>query len=848
MLRLFLRHSLRYFARHRTLSALNVLGVALGVTVFVSVQIVNHSALQSFRASIDIVAGKSQLEISGDGLRFDEKIYPLIRQHPAITAATPLVEEVALLTDFPGEYLQILGLDVFTNLPFRTFELRDAQKQNQDAISFLSDPQCIALSRPLATRLKLKIGDPLHLQAGGARKTFRLGFLVDFNDDTPGADEHIAIMDIANVQENFLHVGRLNRIDCQIRPGADLDMVMADLRHLVPADVLVQPPARRSQQVEKMIGAFQLNLAALSLISLLVGLFLIYNTVANAVVRRRMEIGLLRSLGLTGNQVTGLFLGEALLLGLLGLALGLPLGVLLASQLVGMVSQNITSLYILVSIQHLFVAPAAVVAAIGLALGAVLLAAWFPAREAATIPPVEALSLGHLESKSASHLHRWLWLSLSLFAIAGLLAVLSLRVGPAWLSFAVALLTLLGFAFLSPPINAWVSRLGPHRPLSALFAFRHFGRSLHRNSVTVAALVTALAMLTGVSIMIYSFKSTVEVWLNRSVTADVFVAPAASLVVGHRITLPPEIEPTVAPLPGLAAYDTYREIKFQFRDRPAKLVAIRFEVAAQHNPLTFVQGDGRTILPRARAQGEVVVSEAFSRKFSVGVGDSLPLKTPQGSRNFRVAGVFYDYTTDAGIILIDAQTFQQEWKDSGLNSLALYLQPGANSDQAKAWLRSRLAPYGEYLTFSNRDLRQQVFRIFDQTFAVTYILQTIGVLISGLGICLSLLILIAERRREIGVLRAVGATRAQVMQIILTEAGLTGLVGASLGLIAGLALAVVLTYVINLAFFGWTIHWAWPWGFLAGLPVAVTVVAVIAGYFPARQAARFNIAEAVKLE
>src|SRR5277367_5234818 len=259
MLRLFLTHSLRYFARHPALTALNIVGIALGVTVFLSVQIVNHSAIESFRASVDIVAGKADLEVVGDGLRFDENAYPIVANHPDIAATTPTVEEIASLTDHPGEYLQILGVDIFSNAPLRTFELHDAQGQKPDVAGFLRDPKVIALTRKLSQRLGLKIGDPLRLETQTGTETFHVGYILDFGEDAPGADEHLSVMDIANVQEDFLHVGKLTRISALVRPGADFNAVAARLRAELPANVIVQAPDRRNRQIERMLGAFQLN-------------------------------------------------------------------------------------------------------------------------------------------------------------------------------------------------------------------------------------------------------------------------------------------------------------------------------------------------------------------------------------------------------------------------------------------------------------------------------------------------------------------------------------------------------------------------------------------------------------
>src|SRR5476651_1542320 len=622
MLRLFLTHSLRYFARHPALTALNIVGIALGVTVFLAVQIINHSALESFRASVDIVAGKADLEVIGDGLRFDEQAYPVVAGDPDIAAATPTVDDVTSLSDFPGESLQILGIDICSNGPLPTFELHDAQNQKPAIVGFLRDPKVIALTRKLSRRLGLKIGDPLRVETQTVTETLHVGYILDFGEDAPGADEHLSVMDIANVQENFRHAGKLSRISALLRPGADFDAVCARLRAELPPGVIVQAPDRRNRQIERMIGAFQLNLTALSLISLLVGMFLIYNTVATAVVRRRHEIGVLRALGLSGLQVQALFMAEALVLGVAGSLLGLVLGVVLAGQLVGAVSQTITSLYILASIQNLFVSPWAIAAALVLCLGAVLLAAWFPAREAAALSPVEALSIGHLEEQSARSTSRWLAIGAGLLILAALVGHLALTYGPAWLSFGAALFTLLGFAFFVPTLSVLFSTWIKPRSIMARIAFGHFAQSLHRTSMAIASLVVALAMVVGISTMIFSFRTTVEDWLTRSIQSDLVIAPAANLVIGNREMLRPGVEQVVASTPHVT-YDSFRELRVQLNGQQVKLASVRLAVTRYIERLTFAQGNSNDAFNAAIEQGAVMVSQPFYRRFHLGLGDTI---------------------------------------------------------------------------------------------------------------------------------------------------------------------------------------------------------------------------------
>jgi putative ABC transport system permease protein len=380
-------------------------------------------------------------------------------------------------------------------------------------------------------------------------------------------------------------------------------------------------------------------------------------------------------------------------------------------------------------------------------------------------------------------------------------------------------------------------------------AFGHFAQSLHRTSMAIASLVVALAMVVGISTMIFSFRSTVEDWLTRSVQADLAIGPAANLVLGNREMVRKEVEQIVAATPHVH-YDSYRELRVQLNGRQVKLVSARLGVTRNIERLEFSQGDSHAAFDAAISDSAVLVSQPFFRRFHLGLGDTISLATPTGRRDFKIAGVYIDYTTEGGVILVDWQTYRKFWQDDAINGIGVYIDKnsGVTATQLQAELRPKIAPYGDYLIKSNQELREQVFRIFDQTFSVTYILQTIGIIVSALGIFLSLTILVAERRREISILRAVGASRGQIEAMVLWEAGIIGLLGSLLGIVAGLALAWVLSFVINVSFFGWTIAWATPWRFLLGLPVAVIAAALVAGYWPARQAAHLDIANGVKME
>ncbi len=911
--RLFLWHVARHARRHKGLAALNVLSVALGVAVYLAIQIANGSANASFASSIDLVAGKANLEVREPGKGLDETLFPRLAAAPGVRAATPLLEGYLTLPDLgPGEYLQVLGVDIFTNAPFATFSLRgggggtaaeaaqmlkaeaEAAAANFDIDAWLGGPDALAITDEFARQHGLKIGDRLRVQVDGRDQSLTVRSVLRINDTAAGrGNSRIAAMDIGWAQQLFGRQGRLSAVQLLLDRPADAEKVAAELQKQLPADVTVAAPGQRTNQVQRMLGSFQLNLGALSMISLLVGMFLIYNTIAASVVRRRVETGILRALGATRWEVQCLFLGEALLFGIIGVVAGLAGGVLLAKYLLGReIARVISSLYTLVNADQLHLSPLIVGSALFFGLGSVLLAAWLPAREGAMVDPVTALSpgLGLTMERGRRSAPRWLAWGMVALALAGVCSALALLTGPAWLGFGAAFFVLLGFAFFSPLVTragaALVRRLAQRREgakeeeekangelaevrgharesergmaegrlrlgtrfllgLSAL----NLARSVHRTAVIIAALMAAIAMTVGISVMIHAFRQTVEVWINRAIVADIFITPSANATLGNGAFVPAETLAAMRTLPGVAALDTVREIGVNIRGDRVSLAVVE---GTNRNRLSFV-GSGGAARDRERQEAfydadSVLVSEPFAHRYRVGEGDSLAIPTPEGVVSFRVRGVYYDYSRDSGVILINRANFEQHWKDPRVMSVALYLKEDASLDAVTDALRRQFNTRGEYLIYSNRSLRDRVFEIFGQTFRITGVLRSIAVVVAVIGIFLTLTTLVTEREREIGVLRALGASRMQIGGLVLGESALIGLLASALGVAAGLVLSLVLTWVINKAFFGWTIQLSIPWGLVAATPLWIILAAVLAGLLPARRAARVPIATAVRAE
>ena len=845
-------HVLRHLRRHPLLGLLNILSVALGVSVFLATQIANHSANRAFAATIDLVAGKAELQVTAPGGHLPETSLPMESVSPGVAAATPIVRGLVVLPDFPGEYLQVLGIDVFTNAPFRTFDPTNFASTDFDIQRWLGDPGSIAVSEEFVRRHHLKAGDKLRARVGVIDHELSIGFLVR-RDGT--FDPHFAVMDIGWAQELFGRRGELSILQLKLTKPPQRERTIAALREILPKDARVATPAQRTEEVDKMLGGFELNLTAMSLVSLLVGMFLIYNTVTASVVRRHHEIGILRSLGVTRNEIQALFLTEAIVLGAIGSTFGLIGGLILARTLVGTVAGTISSLYVLVNVQEVALQPWTFALAWIIGLGSVIVSAWFPARAAAREDPVEALHGGTRLERSVRPSPAWLISGLICILFAAVFSVAALSTGPCWLSFGAAFLVLAGFSFLVPRLMFHFSKgagktlrlIRPHRRRAGVeteLAAANLSRALLRNSVTVAALAVAVAMTVGVSVMVFSFRKTVEAWINDTLVADLFVTPASNEI-GANSFVPPAALQFLSSHPAVETVDTFREVSLPMGKSNITLAVIR---GGQQRHFQFLRGDSGSLMRRFREETCVFVSESFARRHHLHEGESVELTTPDGTHPFRVAAIFYDYTRDQGIVYMSAPNFARLWHDDRINSVAVYLKEGQAAEAVSDAFRNEFSRDGQFLIYSNQSLRRRIFEIFDQTFAVTYVLLAIAVFVAITGIFLSLTILITERQRELAVLRAIGASAGQIRKILLSETAMLGALAAVVGMVSGICLSIVLTGVINRAFFGWTIHLAFPWRSLSLTPVWILAAALIAGIVPAWRAGRLVLAESLRNE
>ena len=850
LLHLLKNITLRHLQYHKGRTLLSITGIALGVGIFVSVQIAIYTAIESFNASVDHVSGKTNLQVTSFGRGFSEEVYPKIKKVPGVKAATPIIQYVSKLDEPIGEPLYLLGIDVFSDRPFREYQFYEP---NDEGLLFLRNPHSIAITEKLANRHGLKKGEKITLIVGSKKVTLTITNLLKMEGPAKSLEGNFGLIDIASAQEALEKVGLIDRIDLIVEKSLPIELIERELRKVIPPGVEVRRSDTRSGQIEKMVSAFHLNLTALSFISLIAGMFLIYNAISISIIQRRREIGILRSIGLTRAQVFGLFISEASCIGCLGSLVGIGIGIGLAKVMLYQVSRTITALYILVKAEHLLISPSVLIAGFGIGVLASILSSIGPAKEASKIAPNEALALGTLETKIKIRLGHFNLIGIGLLILSFFFALQKPIYQLPLFGFLSALLILIGVSFLIPSITTLLNRLIAPL-LGFLFgsegklASRYIHDSMARTVITIAALMTALSMLISISIMILSFRKTVDLWVEQSINGDVFIFPGSYSITGYSALLPLEVSRALPSLPGVKAVDSFRALEVEYQGQPALIAAVDGEVFLNMKVIRFTRGNPQTILRQFAAGQAILVTESFSLRHQVKAGDRIKLNTPQGEKEFLISGVFYDYSSDWGMVLLEKKIFQSLWKDETLHSAGIYLKEGVSQESFKEIIRERYSKPYRLFVVSHRELRKEILKIFDQTFAITYALEFIAIIVAILGIINSLNALVIERQRDIGIIRAVGAFRRQIEKTTLIEAGLIGFFSHILGLLCGLLLSILLIYVINKQSFGWTIQFSIPLWSLIESWLVVMVTSIVAGFIPARRAAKMNVVESLRME
>ncbi len=858
ILRLAWRHSWR-----RPLQSIFlIVGVAIGVAMIVAIDLANGSANRAFALGTEQITGRATHQIVGGPDGLDAAVYTRLRRELGFRLSAPVVESYVSVPQLDAQPMRLLGIDPFAEPPFRSYLGGSDQRTDAASIDsvgdyltpFLVQPKTVLIGQSVADRYGLQPGQELPVRIGARQEMLTIiGLLAPSDELSRRALDGLLIVDISTAQEVLGKIGRLDRIDLILSADAEGAAQLDEISAILPPGVRIVRPSARTGTVEEMTAAFRLNLTALSLLALVVGMFLIYNTVSFSVVQRRPVLGILRALGVTRRELFAMILTEASYLGLIGTALGLVLGVLMGRGAVQAVTQTINDLFFVVAVRDADIPVWTLAKGALSGIGAALLAAVVPAYEATSVPPAGAMQRSDVEGKARQALPR--------ITVAG--AVLCLigagMLIPEWnlvVAFVGLFAVILGMALLTPGLTLLLMD-GLHRLLSrrlgilTRMAPRNIVRSLSRTSVAIAALMVAVSVIIGVGVMIVSFRLTVEQWLDEILQADIFVSAPALGPNRSSATLEPTLLDELTVFPAIAGFSTSREVELAATmpdgtQTDVQMAAVLRDLAGEDRRYSAAVGNTAATWS-AMEDGGVVVNETMANRFDLRVGQTLQLLSDAGAQNFPIVGVTYDFDVHPTLLMTD-NSYRRYWNDRALSTIALFVEPGVSVDETVNALRRAFAGKAELLINSNRGVRRNALEVFDRTFAITVALRLLATLVAFVGILSTLMSLQLERAREIGVLRATGMTRRQLWGLTLLE---TGLLGTSAGLVAmptGFILALILVYIINLRSFGWTLSLQLQASeFMQAFLVALAA-ALLAGLYPAWRMGKVDPAEALRME
>lgn len=841
-----------YMRKHALRWLLTLAGIVLGVAVFVGMHTANQSVLYAFQQTVDRIAGSTQLQISAGEAGFDENILERVQALREVRVAVPVIEAV-VNTGLPGEgNLLILGVDMTGDRSLRQYDLESADEALiEDPLVFLAQPDSLIVTDTFARENKLGISSKVPMSTMDGQKLFTVRGIMKSSGFASAFGGNIAIMDIYAAQKVFGRGRRFDRIDLAVEEGARVEDVKTKLEALLGSGFQVESPSARGQQFESISRIYALTANITSAFALFIGMFIIYNTFQIAVTQRRSEIGILRALGATRSQVRTIFLGESVVAGLIGSTVGLLLGIVIARLMTGYIGALLGEVFgIAQKAQEISSNPALLIFAVVLGVATSVAAAFIPARNAARVDPVQALQKGRYQQLSAGE-NRARRISALLVTIlaAACLALSRYRL----LAYAGDALAVLAVLLLTPTLAQWVARaLRPLlrwlRPVEGTLAADSLLQAPRRTSGAVAALMLSLALVVALGGLTRASYDSIFNWLGVALNPDLFVSPSPSLT-ARSFRFPGSMADQLRAIPGVGEVQAVRAARIQILGAPVIFVATDIRALVKRATLPPTAGDPKTMY-RLAAEGKgILASDNFALLHGHKLGDVLDIPSPQGGLlHLPIVGIVVDYSDQQGSILMDRSVYQRYWNDSTVNVFRIYLARGATEGEVKRRILERFGAERRLFVLTNRDVRQYVVRLTDQWFGITYVQIAVAVLVALLGIVNTLIVSITDRRRELGVLQAVGGLRNQIRGTIWLEALTIGAVGLILGLAFG---ALQLYYSLRITgedLAGMRLKYEYPFQICLVLVPVILAVAFVSAIGPAESAVRGSLVEALEYE
>lgn len=844
--------SWQYVRKHKFRWLLTIMGIVIGVAVLVGMHTANQSVLYAFQKTIDHIAGTTQLQISAGEGGFPEEALETAQSLPGVKAAVPVIE-ASVDSGFPsvGNIL-ILGVDMTGDRNIRDYDLEDsADAVVDDPLVFLAQPDSLIITRTFAAQTGLKMNSRLTMNTMAGKRDFTVRGIMKSGGLASAFGGNLAVMDIYSAQKVLGRGRRFDRIDVMVKDGVTVEGAMQKLQQALGGGYTVEKPSARGQQFESTAQVYSLISNITSLFALFIGMFIIYNTFEIAVTQRRGEIGVLRALGATQCQIRILFIAESAVAGLIGSLLGIGAGLLVARGIAGYIGNVLGETYgIAQRAEEISASPTLLVAAVVAGTITSVIAAVIPAWDAARVDPVAALRKGGRDTiaESANRKRRW---AAFVSIVAGILClVLTPRVhGLFYLGYVLEILAAVlivptASMFLTRVLRPLMKRL---RPVEGTLAADSLIEAPRRTAGTITALMLSLGLVITLGGSAKASYDGILSWLESTLNPDLFLTTSETFT-SRSFTFPGSLRNDLTTVPGIDVVQCVRSFRIPIRGTPVLLIAADLDSIRTRAHVPVVAGDSGMMWREAAAGRGVVVSENFAVLRGFKLGERVEMPSPAGPLSLPILGIVTDYSDQQGSILMERSVYVERWKDDTVNIFRIYFAPGVKEADVRREIQSRIGSRTRLFVFTNADLRSYILKLTDQWFGITYVQIFVAMLVAVLGIVNTLTVSISDRKRELGVLQAVGALRNQIRGTIWMEAFAIGLIGLALGLVVG---AVQLYFTIELTrtdLAGLRLDYEFPFRIAALLLPGILAVAWLSAIGPAEAAVRGALVEALEYE
>ena len=840
-----------YVRRHRLRTVLTTVGIVLGVSVFIGMHTANQSVLYAFYKTVDRIAGKAELQITAGEGGFPEDVLERVQALSEVKVAVPVIE-APVDTGLKGEgNLLILAVDMTGDRSLRDYDLESGEDAViDDPLVFLAQPDSLMVTREFAERNGLSIGTKVPMRTMDGEKQFTVRGIMKSGGLTQAFGGNLAVMDIYAAQMVFGRGRTFDRVDLALTPGVTIQQGRTAIEMALGPGYQVEPPASRGQQIDSVIRVYAFTANINSAFALFIGMFIIYNSFSIAVAQRRREIGILRALGASRSQIRNLFLIESGLSGLVGSLIGLVCGVLLSRGLAIYISSLIAGVYGIAE-RTTEVARDPSLMMVGLVMGVVtsVVAGFIPARNASRVDPIQALQKGRNQTVSAGENRVRRIAAIALGAAS--LTLLTLGQGTMPMFYAGFGMAMIALLLLSPTGALWLTRaLRPVlkflRPVEGALAADSLIQSPRRTSATVTALMLSLALVVSLGGIATASYNSIMNWTTTALNPDLFVTASQSLT-ERNFRFPAALGGQLEKIEGVDVVQRVRSHRINYRGTPVMLVAVEARSLAERARRPPVEGPPEMYELAAEGKG-VILSDNFARLRNLHYRDVMELATPTGVHQVPIVGLVVDWSDQQGAILMDRATYIKWWGDDTVNIFRIYVKPGAPPMEVRRRIVERFAGTQRLFVLTNKEVKSFISGLTDQWLGLAYAQIAIAVLVAILGIVNTLTVSIIDRRRELGVLQAVGGLRNQIRRTIWMEALTIGVVGLVLGFAVG---SVTLHYILEMAkrdLTGMALPYTFPWRIAALLVPLILGSAFVAALWPAESAVRGSLVEALEYE